>query len=256
MLIYRPSENHSRLAFSAWDEIVLDGIAFRVVDETDKGFVFVRVDGTGIAEFFEHATLSRRANAGLLTHNRNKFRPQNVVQSAHSNTDLLATLSDEEQAEVHYRLSMVDAANELHAEGILKRTEISIKANMGLIRERATQMLELNIATVGERRARREVTAARVGASTLRKWLKKTTTVAFTRWLISGTNGAIENGAYRPMNSSFYRGKFGSLSALRNLPKRIFFKTWRKRSALKTNGGLSRTCRSCKHPPEKLFGRR
>lgn len=172
MLIYRPSEKQSRLAFSAWDEIILDGAAFRVADETDNGFVLVRVDGTGVAQFFEHATLSRRANAGLLTHNRNKFMPENAVQDAHSATDLLTTLSEEAQAEVHFRLSMVDAANELHAEGILKRTESSIKANMGLIRERATQMLELNATTVGERRARSEVTAARVGASTLRKWIK------------------------------------------------------------------------------------
>jgi putative transposase len=79
----------------------------------------------------------------------------------------------EAQAEVRYRLSMVDAANELHAEGVLKRTEPSINANMGLIRERATHMLELNAQTVGERRARSEMTAARVGASTLRKWMKK-----------------------------------------------------------------------------------
>jgi putative transposase len=173
MLVYRPSEKQSRLAFSAWDEIILDGVAFRVVDETDKGFVLVRVDGTGVAQFFEHATLSRRANAGLLTHNRNKFKPENAVQDAHSGTDLLTTLSEEAQAEVHFRLSMVDAANELHAEGALKRTEPSIKANMGLIRERATQMLELNARTVGERLARSEMTAARVGASTLRKWMKK-----------------------------------------------------------------------------------
>ena len=173
MLIYRPSENQSRLAFTAWDEIVLDGAAFQVADETDKGFVLVRVDGTGVAQFFEHATLSRRANASLLTNNRNKFRPENAVQAAHSETDLLTTLSDEAQAEVHFRLAMVDAANELQAEGILKRTETSIKANMGLIRERATQMLELNARNKGERLARSEVTAARVGTSTLRKWMKK-----------------------------------------------------------------------------------
>jgi putative transposase len=173
MLIYRPSEKQSRLAFSAWDEIILDGAAFRVADETDKGFVLIRVDGTGVAQFFEHATLSRRANGGLLTHNRNKFRPENAVQEAHSGTDLLTTLSEGAQAEVHFRLSMVDAANELHAEGVLKRTEASIKANMGLIRERATKMLELKARAEGEGIARTEMSAARVGASTLRKWMKK-----------------------------------------------------------------------------------
>ena len=173
MLIYRPSDKQSRLAFSSWDEIVIDGVAFRTVDETDKGFVLVRVDGTGVAEFFEHATLFRRADAGLLTHNREKFRPAHVVQEAHSTTDLLTTLSDEAQQEVRYRLSMVDAANELHAERLLKRDDKSIKANMHLIRERATQMLEMNAHTDGERLSRSEVMAGRVGASTLRKWLKK-----------------------------------------------------------------------------------
>jgi putative transposase len=173
MLIYRPSEKQSRLAFSAWDEIILDGAAFRVVDETDKGFVLVRVDGTGVAQFFEHATLSRRANAGQLTHNRDKFRPANAVQEAHGTTDLLTTLSDEAQYEVRFRLAMVDAANELHAEGTLKRDDKSIKANMPSIRERATEMLELNAKTEEERISRSEMTAARVGGSTLRKWLKK-----------------------------------------------------------------------------------
>jgi putative transposase len=173
MLIYRPSEKQSRLAFSSWDEIVLDGVSFRTVDETEKGFVLVRVDGSGVAEFFEHATLSRRANAGILTHNRNKFRPANAVHEAHSTADLLTTLSDEAQHEVRYRLAMVDATNELHAEGVLKRDDKSIKANMSTIRERATQMLELNTSAGEERLSRSEMTAARVGASTLRKWLKK-----------------------------------------------------------------------------------
>ncbi|EPX80949.1 DDE-type integrase/transposase/recombinase [Litoreibacter arenae] len=173
MLIYRPSEKQSRLAISSWDEVVLDGVAFRVIDETDKGFVMIRVDGKGVAETFEHATLSRRANAGLLTHNRNKFRPEHAVQDAHSTTDLLATLSDEAQQEVRYRLSMVDAANELYAEGLLKRDDQSISNNMLLIRERATEMLELNANNGDGRLSRSEVTAGRVGASTLRKWLKK-----------------------------------------------------------------------------------
>lgn len=173
MLIYRPSEKQSRLALSSWDEIILDGVQLRTVDETDKGFVLVRTDGTGVAEFFDHATLSRRANVGLLTHNRDKFRPGNAVQKAHSTTDLLATLADDAQHEVRYRIAMVDATNELHAEGVLKRNDESIKFNMSLIRERATQMLELNASVGQERLSRSEVTAARVGASTLRKWMKK-----------------------------------------------------------------------------------
>jgi putative transposase len=173
MLIYRPSEKQSRLAFSSWDEIVLSGIPFRAVDETDKGFVLVRVDGEGVAEFFEHATLSRRANAGLLTHNRNKYRPVDVVQEAHSSTDLLNTLSDEAQHEVRFRLAMVDAANELHAEGLLKRVEESIRANLPEIRNRAGKMLELNETNESGRLKRDELIAGNVGASTLRKWMKK-----------------------------------------------------------------------------------
>ncbi len=39
MLIYRPSEKQSRLAFSSWDEIILDGVAFRkgCIHHTDRG---------------------------------------------------------------------------------------------------------------------------------------------------------------------------------------------------------------------------
>ena len=173
MLLYRPSDKQSRLAFSSWDEIVLDGIAFRTVDETDKGFLLVRTDGTGFAEFFEHATLARRANAGLLTHNRGKFRPANAVQEAHRSTDLLTTLSDDAQQEVRFRLAMVDSTNGLHAEGILTRSHDSINANMHLIRDRATTMLELNAQTNEGQLSRIEVTAGRVGASTLLRWLKK-----------------------------------------------------------------------------------
>ncbi len=173
MLVYRPSEQQSRLAFSAWDEIVLDGVAFRVTDETEKGFVLVRVDGTGVAELFEHAAMSRRSNAGSLTLNRNKFRPENAVQEAHSNANLLATLTDTARDEVLYRLAMVDATNEMHAVGMLTRSESSIRSNMLLIRERATELLEMNSGTADKRVSRKTETAAGVGASTLLRWHRK-----------------------------------------------------------------------------------
>jgi putative transposase len=70
MLDFQASPTLPRFAFGKYDEVIMGGISYRATDSDDFGYVFVRTDGTGVAESFTHQELSRRVTLGNLEHRR------------------------------------------------------------------------------------------------------------------------------------------------------------------------------------------
>ena len=70
MLDFAPSPDLPNFAFASGDKVTIGGIAYQPVDKTDAGYVFVRLDGQGVAESFSRNEIARLAALGRIQHER------------------------------------------------------------------------------------------------------------------------------------------------------------------------------------------
>ncbi len=76
MLDFAPSPQTPRFTFDKHDKVTIGSIAYRPVDMTDAGYVFVRLDGQGVAESFSRAEISRLVDLGRVVHEREACYPR------------------------------------------------------------------------------------------------------------------------------------------------------------------------------------
>ncbi len=143
MLDIQPSSALPRFAFKEHDEVILEGISYRAIDRTDDGYVFVRTNGTGVAEAFPHAVLSQRVTLGSLEHRRDAFLPESAKRRLRIPAQQLSTLSPKQQRKAKYHESLVRAFLQMESEGKVKRTEESTIAALTEIRRRAGSYLSI-----------------------------------------------------------------------------------------------------------------
>ncbi|SIO39444.1 putative transposase [Rhodovulum sp. ES.010] len=119
----------TRYRFETYDKVTINGIDFRPVSESEEGYIFVRVDKTGVAEAFPHGVLSRRVADGDIVHERGAFLPEGVRRSlvnSAADIDLLATLPDAARERLLIRDAFVQAYYDLERQGRVKRTYDSV----------------------------------------------------------------------------------------------------------------------------------
>ena len=103
MLDFQPSPSLPRYAFGAYDEILINGVSYRCDYSTEKGYVLVRTDGTGVAESFTHAILSQYVIQGKVEHRREIFLPESAKRRLRSPASQLATLPRKQQQKAKER---------------------------------------------------------------------------------------------------------------------------------------------------------
>jgi putative transposase len=128
MLDFQPSPSLPRYAFGAHDEILINGLSYRCNYSTDEGYVFVRTDGTGVAESFTHAVLSQYVTQGKLEHRREAFLSDRAKRRLRNPASQLATLPRKQLQKVREREAIVRAFLKKEVEGKVKRTEESVRA--------------------------------------------------------------------------------------------------------------------------------
>lgn len=56
-----------RFALNKHDAVLVHGVRYQPVDETDKGYVLVRADGQGVAESYSRTEMARLVELGQVT---------------------------------------------------------------------------------------------------------------------------------------------------------------------------------------------
>ena len=175
MLDIQSSPTLPRFAFGEYDEVIMDGISYRITDFSDDGYVFVRTNGSGVAEAFSHAVLSQRVTLGNLEHRRDAFLPEHAKRRLKSPSEVLSNLTPKQHQKAKRPEALVRAFLEMEAAGKVKRTDDSINAVLTQIQLRAGQILSIPSEGDTGKAGSKTIIVPKISASRLRKIVKRTT---------------------------------------------------------------------------------
>lgn len=70
------TNENARYAFGKFDRVTIEGVAYRLHQETEVGFVFVRDDDTQLAQQLTHEDMQQLGNAHAIRVERGYFDSQ------------------------------------------------------------------------------------------------------------------------------------------------------------------------------------
>ncbi|SIO39365.1 putative transposase [Rhodovulum sp. ES.010] len=126
------------------DRVTIDGQAFRLGYMMQDAYALVPAEGEGAAQVFEFGHLNRLNAAGKVRHEIEHFLPKELRtrrQPSGGTGSSLATLTPGQRARIDQRYALVEAFNEVRAEGVMQMTDASIEAHMDDICRRASAYL-------------------------------------------------------------------------------------------------------------------
>ncbi|MEE4279153.1 MAG: transposase family protein [Halieaceae bacterium] len=130
-----------RYRFSPTDRITIAGVLYQFVSATPAGVLLQRLDGTLIAEQFDHTAIPDMLRSGQMTVERDRLSVQGAQRPSRNEADaFLSTLAKGAARAVATRYYLVEAFLELEAEGVVVRTDESIEAVLDQIELRARKL--------------------------------------------------------------------------------------------------------------------
>ncbi|MGR3499589.1 MAG: hypothetical protein ACU0E9_11920 [Limimaricola soesokkakensis] len=171
MMMVTPSPQVGRFAFKQHDKVTIGGIAYRPIDFTEAGYVFVRLDGQGVAESFSRGEISRLVSLGRLKHERDALLPENARARLEAPTELLSMMPAEQHRRARRKEAAVLAFLALEADGKVNRTEEKIENVKDAITGRAVELLKGGTQYSDRENETGELSAPEFCPSTLRRWL-------------------------------------------------------------------------------------
>ncbi|MEP2983715.1 MAG: transposase [Sulfitobacter sp.] len=172
MLDFAPSPQTTRFAFGQHDKVTIGDIAYRPVDVSDAGYVFVRLDGEGVAESFSRAEIARLVDLGRVQHEREALLPDKARARLEAPSELLSMLPAAEHLRARGREGVVLAFLELENELQVNRTDKAIVAALDAITGRAAKLLKSKSHFEVSDRPKKMLTVPAFSARSLRRWLK------------------------------------------------------------------------------------
>ena len=172
MLDFAPSPQTTRFAFGQHDKVTIGDIAYRPVDVSDAGYVFVRLDGEGVAESFSRAEIARLVDLGRVHHEREALLPENAKARLEAPKELLSMMPAAEHLRARGREGVVLAFFELEEERQVKRTDQAITDALDTITGRAAKLLKSETHFEDGSRPKGVLTVPEFSARSLRRWLK------------------------------------------------------------------------------------
>ena len=143
------------------------------MSSNEAGHVFVRSDGSSVAESFAHADMSRLVGADRVKHVRGRFLPKEAARRLACTVDLVSLMPDGDRARLEIRAAFVEAFLELERQGEVSRTDHAVKAAMGQLRLAAAEYLSANHRARGRTYVGRVTELPdEVSPRSLRRWLK------------------------------------------------------------------------------------
>ncbi len=129
--------------FEPQDRTTISGTPMRIISANENGYVFSRVDGTGLAESYSREQITRLASMGEINHEVGYFMPQSAEKRMlMTSEDMISMLPAKGQRRVTKRSAYVEVLKDLRAKKILKMTDKWLGENMGLIRGEALDYVD------------------------------------------------------------------------------------------------------------------
>ncbi|MCZ4262532.1 DDE-type integrase/transposase/recombinase [Limimaricola sp. G21655-S1] len=135
-----PASN--RYALEPHDKVTVRGIEYRPISKNELGLLFIRCDGTGVAEMFPHDQLSRLVADGELKHERGRFLPAAACREAGRSSEFISDINGPIAERLHVRMAYVDAFLELERNGQVMRTEARVVGAQHLLQAGAISLLQ------------------------------------------------------------------------------------------------------------------
>jgi putative transposase len=171
MLDFAPSVVTPSFAFGPHDKVTINGIAYRLIDRREDGYVFVRLDALGVAESFSRSEMSHLVTLGHVKQERDALLPANAKERLALPSELLSLLPAEQHRRAKLREAAVIAFLEMERSGDANRTDVSIERARNAITGRASVILAGACQYSDHRAPSGELTAPKFSTRTLRRWL-------------------------------------------------------------------------------------
>ena len=181
MLDFAPSPQIPRFAFEKHDKVTIGDIAYRPVDVSEAGCVFVRLDGEGVAESFTRAEIARLVDLGRVKYEREALLPENARARLEVPSELLSMMPAAQHLRARGREGVAMAFLQLEEERKVNRTDEVIKNEIDTITGRAAKILKGESHYEEHDRPKRMLSVPNFSARTLRRWV-----AAYERFGISG----------------------------------------------------------------------
>ncbi|MBU2991892.1 DDE-type integrase/transposase/recombinase [Octadecabacter sp. B2R22] len=162
---------NARLVISKFDRVTIEGVSYRLHQETEVGFVFLRDDETQLACQFTHEDMLRLGNAHRIRVERGYFDPEFAAKRQLHASTAYGGLTAGVKTRMSKREAYAQAAFELRSEGKMKFTDESIKANTEALMGRAVKLAD-NLNSQGkDELTKTEDFGEPPAPRTLRRWL-------------------------------------------------------------------------------------
>ena len=162
---------NARLAISKSDRVTIEGVGYRLHQETEVGFVCLRDDETQLAHQFSHEEMQRLTNAHRIRVERGFFDPEFAAKRKLHASTAYGGLTAGVKTRLSKREAYVQAALEMHSEGLMSFTDVSIKANVHPLMGRAMGLVD-NLNPSGKAKLPKTEDFSKPPAPrTLRRWL-------------------------------------------------------------------------------------
>lgn len=181
MLDFAPSPQIPRFAFELHDKVTIGDVEYRLIDTSGDGYVFVRLDGQGVAESFSRAEISRLVDLGRVVHERGALLPEAARARLTAPSDLLSTFPAEQHRRARGREGVVMAFLQMEEEGCVNRTDRAIQSMLDAITGRAAKILKGESQYVQATNQTGMLFVPEFSARSLRRWVK-----AYESYGISG----------------------------------------------------------------------
>lgn len=164
--------DNARYAFGQFDRVTIDGMAFRVHQETEVGFLMVKDDQTSVARQFSHEEIARFVQRKRVRVERDFYsltgaKKRQMRPHAHA-----SALVGRANRRFTKKEAFCEAALSLHRDKLMKLTDDSIEACKHLLLGRAVEWAA-DYFPDGEQKVKASENLGKPpSARTLRRWLK------------------------------------------------------------------------------------
>ncbi|MCR9151421.1 MAG: Mu transposase C-terminal domain-containing protein [Rhodobacteraceae bacterium] len=186
MLDFSPSPQTPNYAFGKYDTVTISDVAYRMIDATDAGYVFRRLDGEGVAISYTRSEMARMVSLGRVSHERNALLPLSAKARLEMPEQMLSSLPPSKHAAARGREAVVRAFLDLERQGKVKRTDASITAENNAITGAAAKILKSGS------EIEKSAIVPDFSARSLRRWL-----AAFERRGVGGLFDHVDERGYR-----------------------------------------------------------
>lgn len=163
--------HNARLIIGEFDRVTIEGVSYRLHQETEVGFVFLRDDETHLARQFSHEDMQRLTNAHRVRVERGVFDPEFAAKRKLHASTAYGGLTAGVKTRLSKREAYTQAAFEMRSEGLMSFTDVSIKANVHMLMGRAMGLVD-NLNPSGKAKLPKTEDFSQPPAPrTLRRWL-------------------------------------------------------------------------------------